>query len=73
MSAHHGTGQPPDQPHRRSFLKTSGAITALAFVGAGTLSSIAYADALTKAQQVDPGRHPVAHEEGQQALLHWQA
>jgi len=51
MSAQGETGQPPDHLHRRSFLKASGAITALAFVGTGTLSSIAYADALTKAQR----------------------
>ena len=31
--------------------KASGAITAMALVGAGALSSIAYADALTKAQR----------------------
>ena len=40
-----------DHPHRRSFLRTAGAFSALALVGAGTLSSIAYADALTKAQR----------------------
>jgi carbonic anhydrase len=51
MSAQDGTSQPPGHPHRRSFLKASGAITAAAFVGTGTLSSIAYADALTKAQR----------------------
>src|SRR5258708_37360469 len=51
MSAQHETSQPPDHPHRRSFLEASGAITALAFIGTGTLSSIAYADALTKAQR----------------------
>jgi carbonic anhydrase len=51
MSSPHETGHPPDHPHRRSFLKASGAITALAFIGIGTLSSIAYADALTKAQR----------------------
>src|SRR6202049_2159867 len=51
MSAQHGTCQFHDHFHRRSFLRTSGAITALAIVGAGALSSIAYADALTKAQR----------------------
>ena len=51
MCAQQETGQPLDCLHRRSFLKASGAITAMAFVGAGALSSIAYADALTKAQR----------------------
>src|SRR3984893_13809788 len=51
MSAEHETCQPLDHLHRRSLLKASGAITAMAFVGAGMLSSIAYADALTKAQR----------------------
>jgi carbonic anhydrase len=56
MSAQREAGQPhdhpcPDQPHRRSFLKASGAIAALAFAGTGMLGSIAYADALTKAQR----------------------
>src|ERR1700680_2538752 len=51
MSAQHGTCQSHDHFHRRSFLRTSAAITALAIVGAGALSSIAYADALTKAQR----------------------
>jgi carbonic anhydrase len=37
--------------HRRSFLRAAGAFSALALVGSGTLSSIAYADALTKAQR----------------------
>jgi carbonic anhydrase len=45
------SGQLLDHLHRRSFLKASGAITALAFVGAGTLYSVAHADALTKAQR----------------------
>jgi carbonic anhydrase len=49
MSAQH-TCKSHDHPHRRSFLKASGAFTALAF-GAGALSNIAYADALTKAQR----------------------
>lgn len=51
MSAQHETCQSHHHFHRRSFLKSSGSITALAFVGAGALSSIAYADALTKAQR----------------------
>jgi carbonic anhydrase len=51
MSAQHEAGQLLDHPHRRSFLKAAGAITALAFVGTGTLCSIAHADALTKAQR----------------------
>jgi carbonic anhydrase len=51
MSAQHKTGQLPDHPHRRSFLQASSAITAMALVGTGTLSSIAYADALNKAQR----------------------
>jgi carbonic anhydrase len=51
MSTQHKTGQLPDCPHRRSFLQASTAIIGMAFVGAGTLSSIAYADALTAAQR----------------------
>jgi carbonic anhydrase len=51
MSAQHETGQPHNHPHRRSFLKASGAITAMAFIGTGMLGSIAYADALTKPQR----------------------
>src|ERR1700719_2742552 len=51
MSAEHETCQPLDHLHRRSLLKASGAITAMAFMGTGMLSSIAYADALTKAQR----------------------
>jgi len=51
MSAQHETGLHPDHLHRRRFLQASGAVSALAFVGTGTLSSIAYADALTKAQR----------------------
>ncbi len=51
MPARHKTCQLPAHPQRRGFLQTSGAITAMAFVGTGTLSSIAYADALTKAQR----------------------
>src|SRR5882724_8836880 len=51
MSTRHETCQLPGHPHRRSFLKGSGAIAALAFAGSGALSSIAFADALTKAQR----------------------
>jgi carbonic anhydrase len=51
MSAQSKTSELLDHPHRRSFLRTSSAITAMAFVGTGTLSSIAYADALTAAQR----------------------
>jgi carbonic anhydrase len=51
MCAEQETGRPLDRIHRRSFLKASGAITAIAFVGTGALSSIAYADALTKVQR----------------------
>jgi carbonic anhydrase len=51
MAAQYETVRPSDHPHRRSFLRASGAITTLAFVGTGTLSSIAYAGALTKAQR----------------------
>jgi carbonic anhydrase len=51
MFGQHKTCQSPDHPHRRSFLKASGAITATAFMGAGMATSIAYADALTEAQR----------------------
>jgi carbonic anhydrase len=51
MCTEHKSGQLIDGLHRRSFLKSSGAITAMAFVGAGALSNIAHADALTKAQR----------------------
>jgi len=43
--------QPINSFHRRNFLITSAAITAMAFVGAGALSGIAHADALTKVQR----------------------
>ena len=43
--------QPLGPLHRRSFLKASAAITATTFLGAGALSGIAHADALTKAQR----------------------
>src|SRR6202051_168877 len=49
--ANREANQPLNRFHRRSFLKASGATTAMAFVGNGMLSSIAYADALTKAQR----------------------
>jgi carbonic anhydrase len=51
MSAQHETGQLPGHPQRRSFLKASGAIAAMALVGTGTLSTIVHADALTRAQR----------------------
>lgn len=38
-------------PHRRSFFRASIAITAMTFLGTGTLSSIAYADTLSAAQR----------------------
>ena len=50
MSAPNKTGR-HDHLHRRNFLRASSAITAMAFVGTGTLSSIAYADSLTAAQR----------------------
>jgi len=43
--------QPLSPLHRRSFLKASAAMAAMAFSGAGGLSGIAHADALTKAQR----------------------
>ena len=51
MSADHEACKCHDHFHRRNFLRSSGAIAALAFVGAGAFSSIAYADALTKAKR----------------------
>jgi carbonic anhydrase len=51
MCAEQKTDQPHDRLHRRSFLKASGAIASMAFVSTGSLSSIARADALTKAQR----------------------
>src|SRR5713101_2253512 len=50
MCAERENGQPLHHLHRRSFLKASGA-TAMAFVSIGALSTIAHADALTKAQR----------------------
>jgi carbonic anhydrase len=43
--------QPPNRLHRRSLLKASATLTAMAFVGAGALVGIAHADALTKTQR----------------------
>jgi len=51
MSSQHRTGQFPGLAHRRNFLRASSAVTAMAFVGTGTLSRFAYADALTKVQR----------------------
>jgi carbonic anhydrase len=51
MCAEQRTDQPLDYLHRRSFLKESGAIASMAFVSTGSLSRIARADALTKAQR----------------------
>ncbi|HTQ84013.1 MAG TPA: carbonic anhydrase family protein [Pseudolabrys sp.] len=51
MCTERDSGQVIEHLHRRSFLKTSGAIAAMTFAGAGVLSSIAYGDALTKAQR----------------------
>lgn len=66
MSAQHKAGQFIDHPHRRSFLQASSAIAAMTFMGAGTLSSIAYADALTKAQrdEMTPDQIIVAMKNG---------
>jgi carbonic anhydrase len=51
MCTEQNTSRLGDRLQRRRFLKLSGAVTAMTLVGAGTLSSIAYADALTKAQR----------------------
>jgi len=51
MSGQRETFQPSDPLERRRFIKASCAISAMAFVGTGTLPSVAYADALTKAQR----------------------
>jgi carbonic anhydrase len=51
MSAHNEMCQFTLPRDRRSFLRASGAITAMALVGAGTLSSTAQGAALTKAQR----------------------
>ena len=45
------SGQPLTPLDRRSFLRGSAAITAMTLLGAGALSGIAHADALTKAQR----------------------
>jgi carbonic anhydrase len=51
VPAQHETLLPSGHPHRRSLLTACGAVTALALVGTGAHSSIARADALTKAQR----------------------
>jgi carbonic anhydrase len=51
MCAEQEIDQSIDCLHRRNLLKASGAFTAMALLGAGALSSIAYADALTKEQR----------------------
>src|SRR5258707_7709795 len=51
MCTEQTTNQLVARLHRRRFLKASGAIAAMAFAGGGALSSIAYADALTRAQR----------------------
>ena len=51
MRADQETGQPLDCLHRRSLLKTSSVIAAMAFMGTGALGNIAHADALTKAKR----------------------
>jgi carbonic anhydrase len=51
MCAEQETGPHFGCLHRRRFLKASGAFGAMAFVGTGALSSIAYADALTKVRR----------------------
>jgi carbonic anhydrase len=51
MCTERKAGQVVDRLHRRDFLKASGAISAMTFVNVGSFCSIAYADALTKAQR----------------------
>lgn len=51
MFTQHEIGPATARPNRRGFLKASGAMTAMAFVGTATLSNIVYADALTQAQR----------------------
>ena len=51
MCTERDSGQVVEHLHRRSFLKASGAVAAMTFAGVGSLGSIAYADALTKAQR----------------------
>ena len=51
MSARHHICQPSHPLHRRRFLGASFAISAMAFAGTATLSGIASAAAMTKAQR----------------------
>src|SRR5580698_4701216 len=51
MCSEQESSQPLNPLHRRSFLRGSGAIAAMTFLGAGALSGMARADALTKAQR----------------------
>lgn len=51
MSAQHAPCQHSSSFDRRNFLGRSFAITAMAFVGAGTISGVAYAAAMSKAQR----------------------
>ncbi|HKA41658.1 MAG TPA: carbonic anhydrase family protein [Burkholderiales bacterium] len=51
MSGQHETCKLPNSLYRRSFLGASFAMAALPFVGAGTLSGLAYADTMTKAKR----------------------
>jgi carbonic anhydrase len=51
MAAQLEAGPLRQQPHRRGFLRASGAAAAVALAGYGSLSSIAYAAALTEAQR----------------------
>jgi len=51
MPAQDETCRPRPPLHRRSFLGTATAITAMTFIGVGAFLSVAYADALTKAQR----------------------
>jgi carbonic anhydrase len=51
MCTDQNTGPLADRLHRRSFLRASGAITAMTLVGTAGLASSAQADALTKAQR----------------------
>ena len=49
--ANREANEPLNRFHRRSFLKASVTMTAMAFTGLGALSGTAHADALTKAQR----------------------
>ena len=51
MSAHDEACKSACGSHRRSFLRTSGAIAATGFLGTGTFASLAFAAALTKEQR----------------------